>query len=272
MSSPFSRTFLAVLSAASLSIAPLAAASPAKEPPPIPADLAPRYASWLDEVAMLMNAKEREVFLGLAKDYQRDAFIRRFWEVRDPFPQTARNEFQERWEARAKTARERFGNLTDERSRMVLLNGEPAHVMQARCEVQVPLEIWDYPGSEKIRGDYSLVFVARGSTYRLWSPSDGVEWILAQDLRAQSGDPSRSLQAVADLCPRGEDIAARLAEALDWRRVESAVQLLPQPGEEWLSTFSSFSTDVPAGAPTFPAQVDISFPGRFGSRTVMQAL
>ena len=29
---------------------------------------------------------------------QRDAFIRRFWGVRDPFPQTARNEFQERWE------------------------------------------------------------------------------------------------------------------------------------------------------------------------------
>src|SRR6185295_14650504 len=97
----FRRTFLAVLSAAILSISSLAAAPPAKEPP-LPADLAPRYVSWLDAVALLMNAKEREVFLALGKDYQRDAFIRRFWEVRDPFPQTARNEFQERWEARAK--------------------------------------------------------------------------------------------------------------------------------------------------------------------------
>ncbi len=271
MSSPFRRTFLAVLSAASLSVVPLAAAPP-KTPPPIPADLAPRYASWLETVAMLMNAKEREVFLGLAKDYQRDAFIRRFWEVRDPFPQTARNEFQERWEERAKAARERFGNLADERSRMMLLNGEPAHVMPARCEVLLPLEIWDYPGTEKIRGDFNLVFVARGATYRLWSPSDGMEWILAQDLRVPSADLSRSLQAVADICPRGEDIAARLAEALDWRRVETSVKLLPEPGEEWLSTFSSFSTEVPAGAASFPAQVDISFPGRFGSRTVMQAL
>ena len=267
----FRRTFLAVLSAAILSISSLAAAPPAKEPP-LPADLAPRYVSWLDAVALLMNAKEREVFLALGKDYQRDAFIRRFWEVRDPFPQTARNEFQERWEARAKVARERFGNLADERARMMLLNGEPAHVLQARCEILVPLEIWDYPGTEKIRGDFSLVFVAYGSTYRLWSPSDGIEWILAQDLRVQSPDAARGLQAVAENCPRGEDIAARLGEALDWRRVESSVQLFPKPGEEWLSTFSSSSTEVPADAPTFPAQVDISFPGRFGSRTVMQAL
>ncbi|HEY7215441.1 MAG TPA: VWA domain-containing protein [Thermoanaerobaculia bacterium] len=268
----FRRTFPAVVAVSALSLSPLAAAPPAKEPPPLPADLAPRYASWLDEVALLMNAKEREVFLALGKDYQRDAFIRRFWEVRDPFPQTARNEFQERWDERARVARERFGNLTDERSRMMLLNGEPAHVLQARCEVLVPLEIWDYPGTEKIRGDFSLVFVAYGATYRLWSPSDGVEWILAQNLRVQSPDAARGLQAVAENCPRGEDIAARLGEALDWHRVESSVQLLPKPGEEWLSTFSASSTEVPAGAPTFPAQVDISFPSRFGSRTVMQAL
>src|SRR5918992_3266654 len=144
MSSSFRRTFLAVPLTAILSVVPLAAAAPPKEPPPVPADLAPRYTSWLEAAAPLMKPKEREVFLSLDKDYQRDAFIRRFWEVRDPFPQTARNEFQERWEERAKAARERFGNLTDDRSRMVLFNGEPAHVMQARCEVLLPLELWDY--------------------------------------------------------------------------------------------------------------------------------
>src|SRR6185295_19238316 len=252
---PFRRSLLVALSAAALlSAAPLAAAPPAKEAP-LPADLAPRYVSWLDEVALLMSPKERAAFVALAKDYQRDAFIRRFWEVRDPFPQTARNEFQERWEKRAETARERFGNLTDDRARMVLFNGEPSHVLQARCEVLLPLEIWDYPGTEKIRSDFSLVFVAWGSTYRLWYPGDGLSPLLAQHLQVDSPDPARSLHAVAELCPRGEDIASRLGEALDWRQAESKLQLLLPPREGWLSTLSSYSTEVPEGAPPFPAQV-----------------
>jgi len=267
----FRRPSVIVLAAAFLSLAPLAAAPPAKEAP-LPADLAPRYVSWLDEVALLMSPQERAAFVALAKDYQRDAFIRRFWEVRDPFPQTARNEFQERWEERAKAARERFGNLQDDRAHMLLFNGEPAHVLQARCEVLQSLEIWDYARTEKIRSDFSLVFVARGSTYRLWYPGDGLEMLLLPDMRVQGTDTAKNLQAVADICPRGEDIAARLGEALDWKRVESSVQLVPRPGAEWLSTFTSFSTEVPAGAPSFPAQIDISFPSRFGSRSVLQAL
>ncbi len=275
MSVPFRRSLAVVFSAAILSFAPLAGAAPAKEAP-LPPDLPARFATWLEDVALLIGPKEREAFLALGKDYQRDAFIRRFWQVRDPFPQTPRNELQERWEKRVEVARERFGNLTDDRARMVLYNGEPAHVLQARCEVLLPLEIWDYPGTERIRGDFSLVFIARGGSgpgsYQLWYPGDGVEWLLSQSLRVQSPDPSRSLQAIADLCPRGEDIAARLGEALDWKRVESTLQLVPRPGEEWLSTFAAYSTEVPEGAPSFPAQVDLSFPGRFGSRTVVQAL
>jgi VWFA-related protein len=266
----FRRSFAAVLAAA-LSVLPLSAAPPDKEAPP-PADLGSRYAAWLEEVALLITPKEREAFLALGKDYQRDAFIRRFWEVRDPFRQTARNEFQERWQTRAEAARERFGNLKDDRARMLLYNGEPAKVFQARCEVLLPLEIWDYPGTERIRGDFSLVFVARGASYRLWVPGDGLEWLISQDLRVRSPDPARMLEAIAEICPRGEDIAARLAEALDWTRVESTLQLVPRPGEEWLSTFASYSTDVPEGASSFPARVDLSFPNRYGGRTVVQAL
>jgi Ca-activated chloride channel homolog len=272
MSVPFRRSSAPVLAVVVLSLALLAAKPPEKETP-LPADLAARYGTWLEDVALLISPQERTAFLTLGKDYQRDAFIRRFWEVRDPFPQTGRNEFKERWETRAEAARQRFGNLTDDRARMILYNGEPAHILQARCEVLLPLEIWDYPGTERIRGDFSLVFIARGGTnYKLWVPSDGLEWILAPDLRVRTPDAARNLQAVAELCPRGEDIAARLGEALDWTRVESTLQLVPRPGEEWLSTFAAYSTDVPEGAASFPARLDLSFPSRFGSRTVVQGL
>ncbi|HEX9944030.1 MAG TPA: VWA domain-containing protein [Thermoanaerobaculia bacterium] len=267
--SPLSRTFVVFL----LALAPSTAAF-AADPPP--ADLAPRYASWLEEVAILISPGERAAFLALAKDYQRDAFIRRFWEVRDPFPQTAHNEFRERWEKRAELARERFGNLTDDRARMLLFNGEPAEVFQARCDVLLPVEIWSYPGTERIRGDFTLAFVSRGGSpkgpFRLWSPAEGIESLLSIDLRTRVPEQQRGFAAIAELCPRGEDTAARLGEALDWGRVETQIQVVPRPGEEWLSTFASYSTDVPAGAPSFPAQLDLSFPSRFGSRTVVQAL
>jgi VWFA-related protein len=245
-----------------------------------PRDLSPKYTAWLEEVAILMTPKEREAFLALGKDYQRDAFMRRFWEVRDPFPQTPVNELKERWEPRAQLAREKFGSLTDDRARMILFNGEPTEVFQARCDVMLPVELWSYPGTERIRGSFTLAFVSRSGSpkgpFRLWSPAEGVESVLSLNERTRPGgrpgDQGRGFAAIAELCPRGEDTAARLAEALDWNRVESSLQLLPKPSEEWLSTFASFSTDVPEGAASFPAQVDLSFPSRFGSRTVVQAL
>ena len=238
-----------------------------------PADLDPRYQKWLEEVELLISPKEKAAFLGLGKDYQRDTFIRRFWEVRDPFPQTPQNELKVRWEQRAEVARQKFGNLTDDRARMILFNGEPADVLQARCEVLTPLEIWTYPGTERVRGDFTLVFIARGaSSYQLWYPDDGLMPLLTPGLRVPVDDPARAYQAITELCPRGEDIASHLAEALDWKRVETTQKLVPKPGEEWLSTFSAYSTDVPEGAGAFPAQVDLSYPSRFGSRTVVQAL
>ena len=103
------RALLLVVLALVLS-APLLAAPPE---PAAPADLAPRYQAWLEEVAPLIDAKEKTAFLALQKDYQRDAFIRRFWDVRDPFPQTPVNELRARWEQHAGIARQRYGNMFD---------------------------------------------------------------------------------------------------------------------------------------------------------------
>ncbi|HEV7505879.1 MAG TPA: VWA domain-containing protein [Thermoanaerobaculia bacterium] len=237
------------------------------------ADLAPHYRTWLEDVALLISPKEKAVFLALRKDYQRDTFMRKFWEVRDPFPQTPQNELKDRWEQRVAIARERFGGVSDDRARMLLFNGEPAEVYPVHCDVLLPLEIWSYPGTERIRGAFSLVFIAYGrANFKLWYPNDGLQPLLALDSRVPMDNPARGYQAIGELCSRGEDISSRLADALDWRHIETTQKLVPKPGEEWLATFSSFGTDLPEGAATFPAQVDLSFPGRFGSRTVVQAL
>jgi Ca-activated chloride channel family protein len=265
-------TLLALLLA--LAPYPSYAARPA-DPAPIPAGLAERHRAFLEEAAPLLSPKERETFLGLKEEYQRDVFIRRFWEVRDPFPQTPRNEFQERWQERVALARQRYGDLADDRARLLLLNGKPDQVLQSHCsDVLLPLELWHYDRTEHIRGGFSLVFFsplgAPRGRYRLWYPTEGVEALLATGVRAGSARVTPEFLAAS--CPRGDDIAGFLAEAIDWSRIEASVHVVPRPSEEWLQTFVSFSTDLPAGAATFPAELALSFPGRLGSRTVVQGV
>ncbi|HEV2844199.1 MAG TPA: GWxTD domain-containing protein, partial [Thermoanaerobaculia bacterium] len=179
------RLTLPLLLAALLSPIALAAAPQENAPP---ANLPQRYQAWLEEVEILMSPKEREVFLNLKKDYQREAFIRRFWEVRDPFPKTALNEYQQRWEDRARKAKERYGNLKEDRARMTLLNGEPAEVLKPSCDALMPLEIWSYPGSDRVRGDFSLTF--RGASpqgpFHLWSPAEGIERLLSLGVQTRA--------------------------------------------------------------------------------------
>ncbi|HEY4575217.1 MAG TPA: VWA domain-containing protein, partial [Thermoanaerobaculia bacterium] len=163
-------------------------------------------------------------------------------------------------------------------ARIVLFNGEPKEALQSHCDLLMPLELWTFTGSEPIHGTFTVVFVSKGGSikgpYRLWSPRDGVDTLLALGGPQQLpvGNPQRALAAIAEICPRGDDVAARLAEAVDWPQVETEAHLIPHPGEEWLSAFASYSTDVPEGAASFPAKLALSFPGRYGSRTVVQGL
>ncbi len=271
--------FLLLPLAALLAAASARAAEPARRafsdpPAPIPADLPERHRAFLQEADLLLSAKERATFLALHEDYQRDAFIRRFWEVRDPFPQTPKNEFQEQWEERAALARKLVGDLADDRARMLLLNGKPAQVLVSHCsDVLLPLELWHYDRTERIRGGFSLVFVAASGSpqgkYRLWYPSEGLESVLAVGMRAR---PGVTADAIVVDCPRGDDIVGYLGEAIDWSRIEASVHTVPRPSEEWLQTFTAYSTDLPAGAATFPAELALSFPGKLGSRTVVQGV
>ncbi|MEM8931486.1 MAG: GWxTD domain-containing protein, partial [Acidobacteriota bacterium] len=59
-----------------------------------------KYQQWLDEVQFLISDEERDLFVQLEKDYLRDAFIEKFWKVRDPYPRTPRNELKENYAGR----------------------------------------------------------------------------------------------------------------------------------------------------------------------------
>lgn len=226
-------------------------------------ELSKRHARWLAEVAAIMTSEERELFFQLTRSYQRDAFVRKFWQVRDPVPKTGRNEMRERWEERAAYARSNYGGLTDARSQVLLIHGEPNRIVQVRCTTtRIPAEIWVYQGSDQVRFHFLLIFVrARGlGEARVWVPGRG-------DIRG--------LIEGAKACINGhllEDIVSQVRGlGGDYSSQLARVLARPRPrNEEWVAAFAAASTDLPPAAARFEAEVDYDFLGRFQSRTVVQ--
>jgi VWFA-related protein len=240
------------------------------------AHLSPRHRTFLRTVSPLITPVEREVFLALGADYQRDHFIRRFWHARDPFPKTGVNELRETWEERSELARERFENLTSERAKAFLMLGEPPRVVHAACsDLLRPLEVWTYPqGAGGIGRSVSLVFVGtralgRGK-HRLWLPREGLRALTALGVLSATFDDGLIARAIDERCPRGTVILDGIVNALAIEGVDSL--LPPAPADEWALAFRDRSTDLEPGSEPLDASLSWSFPGRYQSRTVVQGV
>lgn len=237
-----------------------------------------RHRQWLEDVSMLITDTERRVFLELSQTYQRDAFIDRFWKVRDPYPQTVRNEFRDLWMERVAEAREHYDHLEGEAQRMALLFGIPTRRTTITCHVlRQPVEIWHYhDGSDVVRGYFTLVFqglsLRGGSLARTWSPFDGLAMLVAPEGSRGLLSDARLGQLVARECTEGPSLLEGLALALHVEDVLEKTNLLPEVNDEWVLTFRARSTEVPEDAPRLSGTVAVSYPGRHQSRTVVQAL
>ncbi len=249
----------------------------------LPADdptaaLPPRYQRFIEEVELMMTDAEREVFLGLSENYQRDHFIRRFWKVRDPFARTARNELQERWQQRAAKARELYQDLSTDRAQMLLTFGEPSRRKHFSCtELLNSLEVWEYDeGSDRVIGYFTLVFVGRHhrgkGAHSRWQPSHGLSRIMSPARGTFGGEERQLAQQIVRQCLRGDDILSALAQALDLTRLGDKTSLVPRPNDEWVRTFQARSTDLDVDAESLAGELTVSFPGRHQSRTVVQGV
>ncbi|HKI05394.1 MAG TPA: VWA domain-containing protein [Thermoanaerobaculia bacterium] len=235
------------------------------------------YRQWLTVVDLLITDEELQTFLALEKDYQRDAFIKSFWAARDTYRSTARNEFQDRWEANVQQALQEFGTLEDERARILLLNGPPGVRIQSRCgSILWPVEVWAYGGSDRMRSEFIVVFFRKwgAGPFRVWTAADGLGALFA-DGAGNTG--AVDLGTVSNGCKDGDQLAGGIAwvlrQGLNYDLLQQRMTAKPdsQAGE-WVSTFSSYSTDVPEGAALLPAKMTVDFPGRYQNRTVVQGL
>ena len=145
-------------------------------------DLDSKYRKWLEEeVVYIITPKEKEVFLQLETDQQREKFIEAFWKVRDPNPNTPENGFKAEHYRRIQYANRYFGRegpgqgWRTDMGRIYIILGEPKAVEKFENLTEVrPTIIWFYDGMSEygLPNSFSVAFFKRdaASDYILYSP------------------------------------------------------------------------------------------------------
>lgn len=150
--------------------------------PAVEEKLTPELERWLEDVGPILTKTERSVFLKLQTNVDRAKFIRLFWRMRDPYPDTSENEFQKEYEERVRFADQNFGRSTSKRGSQTdrgffhLVLGPPVERTLFTTHSQVwPMELWLYQGAEEygLPGHFYLIFYQPEGLgdYRLYSPT-----------------------------------------------------------------------------------------------------
>jgi GWxTD domain-containing protein len=147
-------------------------------------ELPPKYQEWLNLTAYIILPQEKEVFMKLSSDFERDIFIDSFWKQRDPTPGTPENEYKDEIQKRFLYVNKEFakdtprpGWMTD-RGRIYMIMGEPKSISRFSQPEIVPCELWSFYGDVSLGQPnyFGLVFFRRHGSgeYVLYSPfTDG---------------------------------------------------------------------------------------------------
>ena len=196
-----------------------------------------------------------------------------------PTKATARNEFQDRWEARVEEARSQLRRRSsDDRARDPAAQRPAGRRASSRSCTHLlwPLEVWYYAGSDRCARSSSSSSTSKwgAGPFRIWKPLGRARTLFAGSAGAARGE--HSLGAIAQRLPRRRQARRR-------HRLGAAPGHAATP-----RSCSSASSDRPTGprrrvgghlqAPTrptcrraprtFPAKLDVEFPGRHQNRTV----
>lgn len=160
--------------------------------------LNPKYQDWLKLVNYLILPQEKDVFLKLNNDRERDLFIETFWKMRDPTPGTPENEYKEeiikRFNYVNKTFRRgstREGWQTD-MGKIYMILGPPESIERFEgVNGIVPCQAWTYHGDPEkgLPPVFIFIFFQRHGSieYKLYDPLIDGPASLLQDKRGLDG-------------------------------------------------------------------------------------
>jgi GWxTD domain-containing protein len=171
-----------------------------------------RYRKWLDEeVVYIITKEERDAFLRLTNDEDREKFIERFWQIRNPLPGATSNGYREEHYQRIAFANQHYGNEAGldgwrtDRGRVYITLGPPQQrsVYYGYRNLR-PMEIWFYSShTPALPPFFYVLFYQRENIgdFRFYSPYfDGPDKLVTT-LRVVN-DRAKALQAVEDSAGR----------------------------------------------------------------------
>ena len=145
--------------------------------------LSAKDATWLNqEVPYIITNAEKTAFLALKTDADREAFIQKFWEIRNPDPTSPTNEFRDEYYRRLAYANDQFGSpgrhdgWRTDRGMVYITLGPPQQLTPYRSsQYLTPLEIWFYQSpspNHALPPYFYVVFYQRSlnEDYKLYSP------------------------------------------------------------------------------------------------------
>lgn len=143
--------------------------------------LDPHYKEWVErDVTYIITKGERDAFLKLTTDDERDKFIDDFWEIRNPTPGSPSNTYKDEIYERIAYANTRFGfgsNLEGwrtDRGRTYITLGAPAQKEVYRNSANLRgIEIWFYSNANpSLPAFFYVMFYDKDSAgdYKYYSP------------------------------------------------------------------------------------------------------
>lgn len=231
----FSMVLVPFLVAVALALGGPAPAAAGKEGKP-----PEKYRQWLErDVAYIITKEEKDTFRKLPTDEDRDKFIDRFWEIRNPDPGSSVNTFKDEHYRRLTYADEHFGNegATDgwrtDRGRVYVTLGPPEQrAVYYGYENLRSMEIWFYSSkTPALPPFFYVLFYQRdtGGAFRLYSPyMDGPDKLVTTG-RA-TNNRLAALKVIQDAA--GREVA------------RTSLSLLPDEPVDWRSATATLQSDI----------------------------
>lgn len=249
-------------------------------------NLPDKYREWLEDVDPIINPAETDTFLILETDPQRDIYITEFWRRRDAAQGTTNMSFKKQYYERLEVAKEKFTNVSSDRSRIYLIHGEPAEMLDIDCRLTVPMQIWKYvyiPGlGHTVR---FLFYKSRtGIDYKLFAPidPDALGQLVSQDalgMSMQPGSTGTVFQPIAPTssmtnlefsCKWGDEIMKAISQAqlnkFDMMKVFDP----PAVNEEDVHKILRSVVLATPNATPLTAEMAVTYPAKQGGRTDLE--
>ena len=204
-----------------------------------PKDLPPQFRKWLEEdVVYIISRKERDVFLQLESDRERNIFIEAFWKQRNPNPNSTTNEFKTEHYRRIAYVNQWFGRDSPtpgwrtDMGRIYIMLGEAKEVQKYENLPELkPMITWFYDGMAEygLPGSFYVAFWKKDNVgeYSLYSPiNDGPQNLLTH----YKGDITESESAFRQLLQIEPNVAT--------------ISLSLIPGETLFSPTPSMASEI----------------------------